>query len=167
MANCAFLLNDGTSFILQNDGASHLLLNDNTCLASGEEGALGATGTATADFINGSFTTNPVPFQMTGTASVLFRSLFTPEPEPESHPTIGAGGAKAWSDRYRENTAEKQRRAMLLALIRSSDDYRRLKRKLAMLQEHLLDARGRVETVTVKEKIAEIERQIEMMERLE
>jgi hypothetical protein len=55
----------------------------------------------------------------------------------------------------------------LLALIRGSDDYKRLKRRLAMLQEHLLDAKGRVETVTVKEKIADIEAQIEMMERIE
>jgi hypothetical protein len=90
-----------------------------------------------------------------------------PSPQDLAGATTGAGGARAWRDRYREDGLEKQRRAMLLALIRSSDDYKRLKRKLAMLQEHLLDARGRVETVTVKEKIAEIEAQIEMMERLE
>jgi hypothetical protein len=79
----------------------------------------------------------------------------------------GAGGALAWRRRHQEHETEKRRRAALLALIRQSDDYKRLKRKLAMLQEHLLDAVGRVETVTVKDKIAEIEAQIEMMERLE
>jgi hypothetical protein len=31
MANCKFLLNDGTSYILLNDGLSFLLMNDNTC----------------------------------------------------------------------------------------------------------------------------------------
>jgi predicted nuclease of restriction endonuclease-like RecB superfamily len=83
------------------------------------------------------------------------------------HTVVGAGGARAWRDRYREDGLEKVRRAYLLALVRQSDDYKRLKRKLAMLREHLLDARGRVETVTVREKIADIEAQIEMMERLE
>lgn len=31
MANCEFLLNDGSSKILLNDGVSTLLMNDNTC----------------------------------------------------------------------------------------------------------------------------------------
>jgi hypothetical protein len=31
VANCKFLLNDGTSNILLNDGVSELLMNDNTC----------------------------------------------------------------------------------------------------------------------------------------
>jgi hypothetical protein len=143
-----------------------LLMNDNTCLAFGSEGLLEATGTVTADFVNGSFTSNPVPFEMTGTATVLFGAAADVPEVPTPHSISGAGGALAWRARYREEEGEKRRRAALLALIRSSDDYKRLKRKLAMLQEHLLDARGRAETVTIKEKIAEIESQIEMMERL-
>jgi hypothetical protein len=31
MANCLFLLNDGTSYVLLNDGTSFLLMNDNSC----------------------------------------------------------------------------------------------------------------------------------------
>jgi hypothetical protein len=90
-----------------------------------------------------------------------------PSPQDVAGGATGAGGAAAWRTRKREDDLEKVRKAYLLSLIRQSDDYRRLKRKLAMLHEHLLDARGRVETVTVKEKIADIEAQIEMMERLE
>jgi hypothetical protein len=184
MANCSWLRNDG-GLILQNDGTSNWLMNDNSCAGGGETlatGVLAATGTGTTDLVGNSFSSDPAPFAMTGTASVLFRSLtdvlfsmtgtasaaFRGDSDvPAPIPTIGAGGAKAWHDRYREDGLEKVRRAYLLALIRQSDDYKRLKRKLAMLHEHLLDARGRVETVTVREKIAEIEAQIEMMERLE
>jgi hypothetical protein len=75
----------------------------------------------------------------------------------------GAGGALAWRDHYKEKDAERQRKATLLALIRSSDEYKRLQRKLRMLHEHLLDD---PKSWRVKEKIAEIEYQIEMMERL-
>jgi hypothetical protein len=130
MANCAFLLNDESSFILLNDATSILLMNDDSCADGGE------------------IPVDPSPQDLPGAAT-------------------GAGGAAAWRARKREDDLEKVRRAYLLALIRQSDDYKRLKRKLAMLHEHLLDARGRVETVTVREKIAEIEAQIEMMERLE
>jgi hypothetical protein len=93
----------------------------------------------------------------------------SPSPQDLVPPAVeqGAGGALAWRARYQEEDGKKRRRAALLALIRGSDDYKRLKRRLAMLQEHLLDAKGRVETVTVKEKIADIEAQIEMMERIE
>jgi hypothetical protein len=75
----------------------------------------------------------------------------------------GAGGALAWRSHYKQKDAERQRRATLLALIRSSDEYKRLQRKLRMLHEHLLDD---PKSWRVKEKIAEIEYQIEMMERL-
>jgi hypothetical protein len=188
MANCSLLLNDG-SLLLLNDGTSNLLLNDNSCAGGGSTlatGDLGATGTGTADFISGSFTSGPAPFSMTGTASVLFHSFtdvpfsmngsattlfrsFVEPVEPEPRPVTGAGGyAKTWDDHWREKEKRETRRRQLLALIRSSDDYRRLKRKLDMLSEHLLDAKGsRIQTIKVNEKIAEIEAQIEMMERLE
>jgi hypothetical protein len=167
MANCSLLLNDG-SYLLLNDGTSRLLLNDNSCSAVDTEGALSAPCTVTASFVGGSLSADPVPFTMTGTASVLFVSPPVVAPEEYVSPiTTGAGGALAWNHHRREDEGKKRRRVALLALIRASDDYRRLRRKLAMLQEHLLDARGRVETVTVREKIAEIEDQIEMMERLD
>jgi hypothetical protein len=85
------------------------------------------------------------------------------------HSVVGAGGyARAWDDHWKDKEKRETRKRHLLALIRSSDEYRRLKRKLAMLGEHLLDASGsRVQTIKVNEKIAEIESQIEMMERLE
>jgi hypothetical protein len=77
----------------------------------------------------------------------------------------GAGGgyARAWDDHWKAKEKRDRRRAELLALIRSSDDYKRLKRKLRMFHEHLLDD---PKSWRVKEKIAEIEAQIEMMERL-
>ena len=75
----------------------------------------------------------------------------------------GAGGIRAWRDYRRDKDAEDNRRAILLALIRSSDEYKRLQRKLRMLHEHLLDE---PKSWRVKEKIADIEEQIEMMERL-
>jgi hypothetical protein len=75
----------------------------------------------------------------------------------------GAGGIRAWRDYRREKDEEDNRRATLLALIRSSDEYKRLQRKLRMLHEHLLDD---PKSWRVKEKIADIEEQIEMMERL-
>jgi hypothetical protein len=184
MANCSYLLNDG-SLILLNDGTSNLLLNDNTCggAVGVSDARLDTTGTGTAAFIGNSLASNAA-FGMTGTASVLFRAFTDARygidctvtaqfrspivpVEDQPLPSTGAGGALAWRTRQREEEGEKRRRAALLLLIRASDDYRRLKRKLAMLQEHLLDARGRVETVTVKEKIADIEAQIEMMERLD
>jgi hypothetical protein len=92
-----------------------------------------------------------------------------PSPQDTAGTTTGAGGfAKAWDDHWREKEKRDARKRHLLALVRSSDDYRRLKRKLAMLAEHLLDAKGsRAQTIKVNEKIAEIEAQIEMMERLE
>jgi hypothetical protein len=116
MANCEFLLNDGTRILL-NDGTSILLMNDDTCGAAGEEAPLHATGTVTTTFINGSFTEQPVPFAMTGTASVSFASSFDSVPPPPL-PALGAGGARAWHNRYREDGLERVRRAYLLALIR-------------------------------------------------
>jgi flavin-dependent dehydrogenase len=71
--------------------------------------------------------------------------------------------AKAWDDHWKAKEKRDKRRAELLALIRSSDDYKRLQRKLRMFHEHLLDD---PKSWRVKEKIAEIEEQIEMMERL-
>jgi hypothetical protein len=75
----------------------------------------------------------------------------------------GAGGALAWIKRYGEKDAEDRRKADLLALIRSSDEYKRLQRKLRMLHEHLLDD---PRSWKIKDGIAAIEAQIEMMERL-
>jgi hypothetical protein len=78
----------------------------------------------------------------------------------------GAGGyAKSWRDHWEAERKLAIRRAYLLDQIRSSDGYRRLKRKLAMLHEHLLDATW-VNRDRIEERIAEIEEQIEMMERL-
>jgi hypothetical protein len=74
-----------------------------------------------------------------------------------------AGGIRAWRDYRRDKDAEDNRKAILLALIRSSDEYKRLQRKLRMLHEHLLDD---PKSWRVKEKIAAIEEQIEMMERI-
>jgi hypothetical protein len=75
-----------------------------------------------------------------------------------------AGGyARAWDDHWKAKEKRDRRRAELLAIIRSSDDYKRLQRKLRMLHEHLLDD---PKSWRVKEKIAEIEEQIEMMERI-
>jgi hypothetical protein len=75
-----------------------------------------------------------------------------------------AGGyAKAWDDHWKAKEKRDKRRAELLAIIRSSDDYKRLQRKLRMLHEHLLDD---PKSWRVKERIAEIEEQIEMMERM-
>jgi hypothetical protein len=77
----------------------------------------------------------------------------------------GAGGgyAKAWDDHWKAKAKRDRRKAELLALIRASDEYRRLKRKLLMAHEHLLDD---PKSWRAKEKIVEIEAQIEMMERL-
>jgi hypothetical protein len=75
----------------------------------------------------------------------------------------GAGGIRAWRDYRKEKDEKDSRTAVLLALIRSSDDYKRLQRKLRMLHEHLLDD---PKSWRVKEKIADIEKQIEMMERM-
>jgi hypothetical protein len=79
-------------------------------------------------------------------------------------PLIGSGGyAKAWDDHWKAKEKRDRRRAELLATVRSSDEYKRLQRKLRMFHEHLLDD---PKSWRVKEKIAEIEYQIEMMERL-
>lgn len=43
MANCEFVLNDGTSKILLNDGVSTLLMNDNTCGGAGTDFARATT----------------------------------------------------------------------------------------------------------------------------
>jgi hypothetical protein len=75
----------------------------------------------------------------------------------------GVGGSLAWIKRYGEKDAEDRRKADLLALIRSSDEYKRLQRKLRMLHEHLLDD---PRSWKIKDGIAAIEAQIEMMERL-
>jgi hypothetical protein len=85
------------------------------------------------------------------------------EPGAESAANSGGGYAKAWDDHWKAKDKRDKRRAELLALIRSSDDYKRLQRKLRMAREHLLDD---PKSWRVKEKIAEIEKQIEMMERL-
>jgi hypothetical protein len=75
-----------------------------------------------------------------------------------------AGGyAKAWDDHWKAKARRDKRRAELLDLIRASDDYRRLQRKLRMLNEHLLDS---PDSLTIKERIRGIEDQIEMMERM-
>jgi hypothetical protein len=75
----------------------------------------------------------------------------------------GAGGIKAWRNYRREKDERDKRAVELLALIRESDEYKRLQRKLRMLHEHLLDSPNSRE---IKAKIADIARQIEMMERL-
>jgi hypothetical protein len=75
----------------------------------------------------------------------------------------GVGGTLAWRNYRKEKDEKDNRRAILLALVRSSDEYKRLQRKLRMLHEHLLDD---PKSWQVKDRIAAIEAQIEMMERL-
>jgi hypothetical protein len=92
---------------------------------------------------------------------------FAPDTSHIAPPT-GAGGVPAWRKYGSEEWENRKRNAMLLALIRDSGDYKRLIRKLQMLQEHLLMAEGdRYRTAEVKRKIAAIEEQIRMMEQLD
>ncbi len=75
-----------------------------------------------------------------------------------------AGGyAQAWKDHWEAKAKRDRRRAELLALVYTSAEYKKLQRKLRMFHEHLLDS---PDSWLVKEKIREIEDQIEMMERL-
>jgi hypothetical protein len=83
-----------------------------------------------------------------------------PDPPP---PGTGGGYSETWRRHNRDRIKRERERAELLALIRASDAYKRLQRKLAMLREHLLDSPRSQE---IMDKIADIETKIEMMERL-
>jgi hypothetical protein len=78
-----------------------------------------------------------------------------------SIPGGGAGGIPAWRNYRAEKDAKHRRKSELLALVRSSDEYKRLQRKLERLQELLLDNPS---SRLNQEKIADIEEQIKMME---
>jgi hypothetical protein len=83
----------------------------------------------------------------------------------------GVGGYDAaWRSHWQDAWRRGLRRAQLRALIHESEDYKRARRKLAMLHEHLMmaeqykDAR---KIRIIREKIEAVEHEIEMMERLD
>jgi hypothetical protein len=98
--------------------------------------------------------------------SVFQHNVFQTDCGGSGASSAGAGGARAWRVHWDEERKNAIRRAYLLDQIRSSEGYRRLKRKLAMLHEHLLDATRETRN-RIEERIAEVEEQIEMMERIE
>jgi hypothetical protein len=78
--------------------------------------------------------------------------------------TGGGGFAKTWRDHWDSERKREKKRDFALERVRDSEEYIRLKRKLAMLQEHLLDAISYRQTDLVKAKIREVEDRMKSLE---
>jgi hypothetical protein len=76
---------------------------------------------------------------------------------------VASGFAEAWRAHGRDKVKRDKDRREQLALIRASDAYKKLKRKLHMLHEHLSDDPY---SQWILDKIEDIDSQIEKMERL-
>jgi hypothetical protein len=72
--------------------------------------------------------------------------------------------AKAWRDHWDEQRKRDLRTAVLLDRIRSSQEYIRLKRRLAMLEEHLADNHAWYVAEEINLKMDAIRDQIVQME---
>jgi hypothetical protein len=81
---------------------------------------------------------------------------------PQSNSAAG-GFAKAWSDHWKTEAKRSARKSERRLAVYQTEEYRRLRRKLSMANEHLLDAKGR-EVAFIKSRIAELEGQIRELE---
>jgi hypothetical protein len=152
MANCGLLLNDGSSFVILNAGGV-LLLNDTSCgtEAGISEAALSATGTGTGSLVGSALSDAII------SASGEWTGVFiSPTPDTTTPTPSGPGGVGRLSGVWRRAPTPPWLN------VDDSAEYRRLKRKLAMLEEHLLDAR-RSEIDAIERKISEVKRQMELL----
>jgi hypothetical protein len=88
------------------------------------------------------------------------------EPEFATHapaPLIGSGGVLAWKKQYEEEQRRQKKRDFALEMLREQENYKRLKRKLAMHMAMLDDVSGGG-LVRLEAKITAIENEIKRME---
>jgi hypothetical protein len=152
VANCGLLLNDGASFVLLNAGGV-LLLNDTSCgtEAGISQAALSATGTGTGSLVGSALSDATL-----AAAGEWTSSFAAPAAVVASAITTDVGGvgrlANVWKIAPTPPWLDAE----------ESAEYRRLKRRLMMLEEHLLDARGS-EIDVIERKIREVKRQMELL----
>lgn len=141
MANCFLIENDGNSLFLLNDGASVILLNDNSC-GSGD-GALSVA------------------------CEWIFSAVMDSPTRPQVVVQAGAGGfgtlnGPTWKTWWEDTKAWEDEKTFRRDRAVESPEYKRLKRKLRMLEDSREWATRKSE---LEARIKEVMRQIEALER--